>query len=232
MEDNIRINWAELGKLILLRRKDKGLNQSQLAELVKLSQPVISLAERGSSVGITDDKLDLILDNLDISIEEVPRFDIAEKKSAASSKRKKIFISYSHKDRSYFDRLSVHLKPLEKKGLIEPWSDTRISAGAHWKKEIEKALNSAQVAVLLISADFLASDFIVDNELPPLLTKANEDGATIIPIILKPCRFVRESSLSKFQAINIPEEPIISASEHESELIYDAVAQRIEELIN
>jgi hypothetical protein len=120
---------------------------------------------------------------------------------------------------------------LEKKGLIEPWSDTKISAGEHWKKEIQKALDEAQVAILLVSADFLASDFIVNNELPPLLTRANEEGATIIPIILKPCRFVRERNLSMFQAINIPEAPLISASEHESELIYDAVAQRIEELI-
>jgi transcriptional regulator with XRE-family HTH domain len=230
MEDFKRIDWLELGKIINLRRKEKGLNQSQLADLVNLTQPVISLAERGSSVGITEDKLELILDNLDISKEEVPKIDLVEKKQ--SSKRKNIFISYSHKDRLYFERLSVHLKPLDKKGLIEPWSDTRISAGAQWKKEIEKALSTAQVAILLISADFLASDFIVDNELPPLLTKANQDGATIIPIILKPCRFVREPSLSVFQAINIPEEPLISASEHERELIFDAVAQRIEELIN
>lgn len=230
MEDFKRINWPELGKIINARRHEKGLNQSQLAELVNLTQPVISLAERGSSVGITEDKLDLILDSLAISEEEIPTFSEKEKKSKGN--RKKIFISYSHQDRKYFDRLSVHLKPLEKKGLIEPWSDTRISAGEHWKKEIEKALNETQVAVLLISADFLASDFIVDNELPPLLTKANKEGATIIPIILKPCRFVREPSLSEFQAINIPEEPLISASEHESELIYDAVAQRIEELIN
>lgn len=230
MEDSRKINWDELGKLINRRRKEKGLNQSELAELVNLNQPVISLAERGSPVGITTDKLDLLLDTLDISNDELPRLEALEKKT--STKRKKIFISYSHKDKIYFERLNVHLKPLEKKGLIEPWSDTRISAGEHWKKEIQKALDAAQVAVLLISADFLASDFIVDNELPPLLTKANNEGATIIPIILKPCRFVRESNLSKFQAINIPEEPLISASEHESELIYDAVAQRIEELID
>lgn len=225
-----KIDWTELGKIINPRRKEKNLNQSELAQKVNLSQPVISLAERGSSVGITIDKLELILDSLEINIDEVPTFIETEKKS--TGRRKKIFISYSHKDRSYFDRLNVHLKPLEKKGLIEPWSDTRISAGEKWKKEIEKALNQAQVAILLISADFLASDFIVDNELPPLLSKANQEGATIIPIILKPCRFVREVSLSSFQSINIPEEPLISASEHESELIYDAVAQRVEELTN
>lgn len=230
MEDFKRINWTELGKIIKTRRKEKGLNQSQLAELVKLSQPVISLAERGSQVGITVDNLELILSNLEISPEEVPHFEATKKKGTGI--RKKVFISYSHKDIAFFDRLKIHLRPLEKKGLIETWSDTKISAGQHWKKEIEIALDTSQVAVLLISADFLASDFIVDNELPPLLMKASKEGATVIPIIIKPCRFVREPNLSEFQAINIPEEPLISASEYESELIYDAVAQRIEELLD
>ena len=64
-----------------------------------------------------------------------------------------------------------------------------------------------------------------------LLNKAESEGAIIIPVILKPCRFVREDALVKFQAINSPEEPLISASEHECELIYDAVAQKIETLL-
>jgi TIR domain len=55
---------------------------------------------------------------------------------------------------------------LEKKGLIDPWVDTRISAGEKWKEEIRKALAQARAGVLLISADFVASNFIIDNELP------------------------------------------------------------------
>lgn len=84
---------------------------------------------------------------------------------------------------------------------------------------------------MLVSADFLASDFIIENELPPLLDKAAKEGAAIVPVILKPCRFVREPTLSKFQAVNSPEEPLIAASEHESELVYDAVTQKIESLL-
>jgi hypothetical protein len=83
-----------------------------------------------------------------------------------------VFISYCHADREYLDRLLVHLKPLEKAGFIDLWVDTRLRAGDRWKSEIENALGRATVAVLLICADFLASDFITDNELPPLLRNA------------------------------------------------------------
>ncbi|WP_259462614.1 toll/interleukin-1 receptor domain-containing protein [Alteromonas sp. BL110] len=203
------------------------MNQASLAKEVGVSQPVISLLERGSPIGINEDRIDLLKSTLGIVDAEIP----TKEKVKTTSKRKQVFISYSHRDKTYFDRLSTHLKPLEKKGLIEPWSDTRISAGELWKKQIESALNKTQVAVLLVSADFLASDFIVDNELPPLLEKASSDGATIIPVILKPCRFIREETIAKFQAINTPEEPLIAASEHESELIYDAIAERIESLL-
>ena len=86
----------------------------------------------------------------------------------------------------------------------------------------------AQAAVLLISADFLASNFILENELPPLLEKAEKEGVKILPVILKPCRFTRDKLLSKFQAVNMPENPISGMSEHESELVYDAVAQHLE----
>ena len=73
-------------------------------------------------------------------------------------------------------------------------------------------------------------DFIIKDELPPILHSAEEKGTLVIPIILKPCRFTREKSLNKFQAINSPDEPICALYEYDRELIYDTVAQRIEEL--
>lgn len=221
------INWPEFGDLIKKRRSEKQISQAQLAEAIGASQPVVSLAERGSPVGMNEERVDALKKYLEIIDEEVPS---AEKQKTATS-RKKVFISYSHKDKNYLERLTVHLKPLEKKGLIDAWSDTRISAGDLWKKEIEKALRETQVAILLVSADFLASDFIVDNELPPLLEAAANDGATVIPVILKPCRFTREATIAKFQAINSPEEPLSGSSEHNSELVYDAIAQRVEDLL-
>ena len=143
----------------------------------------------------------------------------------------KVFISYSHKDKEFLNRLLVHLRPLEKKGLIDPWADTRISAGEKWREEIGKALGQARAAILL-GAYFLASNFIIENELPPLLRKADKKGTIIIPVVLTPCRFTREDKLSAFQSINAPDEPLTGMEEHGRELVYDAVARRIESLFD
>jgi hypothetical protein len=105
--------------------------------------------------------------------------------------RTKIFVSYAHRNTNWLERLRVHLKPLELNHNIEIWDDRKIRAGSKWRKEIESAIQPARVAIVLISADFLASDFILKNELPPLLAKANDGGAIILPIILSPCRFLR-----------------------------------------
>ncbi len=153
--------------------------------------------------------------------------------SLAADRKKKpnVFISYSHSDKEYLDRLIVHLKPLEKEGLIDLWVDTRLRAGDRWKKEIENALSRATVAVLLVSADFLASDFITDNELPPILRNAEEQGTRVIPLIVKPCRFTRDKNLRHFQAINDPSESMIHLSTGQQEAYYDSVAAEVEKIL-
>ena len=143
-----------------------------------------------------------------------------------------VFVSYSYADAGCLTRLQIHLKPLEQENQIELWDDTRIVAGAKWKEEIEAALERAAIAVLLISADFLASDFVLDNELPPLLQAAEEKGTTILPVILKPCRFSRDKNLSGFQAINDPRNPLLSQPEAEQEEMYAKLAERIENELN
>jgi hypothetical protein len=140
----------------------------------------------------------------------------------------KAFISYSHANKEYLSRLMVHLKPLEKKGLIDIWKDTDIQIGDKWREEIDKALSNSNIAILLLSADFMASDFIIENELPPLLAKAEVKGTKIVPIILTPCRFLREPSLSRFQAANLPHEPLSKMDEVDREAIYDKISADIE----
>lgn len=152
--------------------------------------------------------------------------------SGSEDARVAAFVSYSHKDKDCLDRLLVHIKPLERLGLVDMWSDTRIRAGGDWKKEIEAALARTRIAVLLVSADFLASDFIVNNELPPLLTATRNDGAHVLPVILSPCRFTRDENLRVFQAANDPDAPLRALSQVEQEALYHKVATEIEKLVN
>jgi len=83
--------------------------------------------------------------------------------------RAPVFVSYSHEDTKWLKMLIIHLTPLERKGMVERWDDTRIKSGQDWRIEIAKAIESAKVAVLLISAFFMASEFIMNSEVPALL---------------------------------------------------------------
>jgi hypothetical protein len=141
--------------------------------------------------------------------------------------RNRVFISYSHKDREWLEQLRPHLKPLERSGALI-WDDTRLKPGIAWQKEIETALASTRVGILLVSADFLASDFIIGNELPPLLEAAQKDGAVILSLILRPCGFVRNKSLAQFQAVNDPGTPLVQMRSAGREKIFDKVAQEVE----
>jgi hypothetical protein len=79
--------------------------------------------------------------------------------------RQELFISYSRKDRAFMERFWTHLSPLETQYGLQRWDDSRIQPGDIWLEEIEQALARAQVALLLVSPDFLASDFIRRKEL-------------------------------------------------------------------
>lgn len=131
--------------------------------------------------------------------------------------RNQVFISYSHVDSEWLRRLKVHLKPFERNRQVHVWDDTKIKTGRDWKDEIKKALAQTKVAVLMVSPDFLASDFIATDELPPLLEAAEKEGAIIMPIILRPCGFTRVPSLSRFQSVNSPSKTLIELSEGEQD---------------
>lgn len=121
----------------------------------------------------------------------------------------RVFVSYSHKDRKWVERVKVHVKPLVREGTISLWEDSQISPGTDWRSTIQAELSSARVAILLVSADFLASDFITDQEVPRLLRAAEEAGTLVLTLIVSPSRFA-ESALARFQTINAPDDPLIA----------------------
>src|SRR6266496_462728 len=146
--------------------------------------------------------------------------------TASKAPRTSAFISYSPKDQRYLQELHSHLAHYIRKENLNVWDDTRIPPGAKWREEIEKALQSAKVAVLLVSADFLASDFIVNNQLPALLTAAKEEGAIIFCVILRPCAF-KDTELAQFQAVNDPSKPVGVKSRAQRDEIWNKVAELV-----
>ena len=98
-----------------------------------------------------------------------------------------VFLSYSHQDEAWKDRLVRQLKVLKLEGAFDIWEDREIAAGATWAVEIEQAIETASVAVLLISANFLTSQFILQEEVPRLLERRTAEGIPVIPVLVKPC---------------------------------------------
>ena len=123
--------------------------------------------------------------------------------------RQELFISYSRKDRAFLERFWTHLSPLETLYGLQRWDDSRIQPGDIWLDEIEQALARAQVALLLVSPDFLASDFIRRQELPCLFEAAQNDGLKILWVPLLPCSWKRFRQIEQYQAV-IPVNPTLA----------------------
>jgi TIR domain len=113
--------------------------------------------------------------------------------------RTRVFISYSSADREWLDRLRIHLAVLERKELIDVWSDANIEVGATWKEEIEVALWRARIAVLMVSPAFLASHYVWQMEMPMIIAHT-KFGMEVLPLIVRPCAWRLESDLERLQA--------------------------------
>ena len=97
----------------------------------------------------------------------------------------KIFFCYAREDESLLNKLKTHLRPLQREGLIEVWYDRDISAGTEWETEIKEHLNAAQIVLLLVSPDFMDSDYCYSIEMKKALERRARGEAEVIPIILR-----------------------------------------------
>lgn len=102
-----------------------------------------------------------------------------------------IFFSYAHADEPLRDKLEGHLSAMKREGLITSWHDRRILAGEPWAERIDAHLDTADIILLLISADFIASDYCYGIELNRAMERDSHKEARVVPIILRPCDWSR-----------------------------------------
>jgi hypothetical protein len=120
-----------------------------------------------------------------------------------------VFFSYSHQDEELRNELEKHLSILKRLGMISTWHDRKIGAGDEWRGAIDEHLNSAQIILLLISADFLASDYCYDIEMDRAMERHELGDATVMPIILRPVDW-RGARFAELQALPKNAEPVTS----------------------
>jgi tetratricopeptide (TPR) repeat protein len=120
----------------------------------------------------------------------------------------RVFLSYSHRDEALCERFLVHLSQLKRQGLIEPWHDRRITGGAEWAGAVDERLNSAHIIVLLVSPDFLASDYCNDVEMTHALERHEKGEALVVPVIVKPCDW-ETSRFAGLQALPKDGKPVV-----------------------
>jgi TIR domain len=133
---------------------------------------------------------------------------------------KRIFIAYSHRDQAWLDRLLEVLTPSVRTRDIDIWSDRRITSGQTWRDEIERALATADAGVMLVSASFLASDFVTRHEIPALLERHRAEQISITWIAVSASLY-KYTPIERFQALNDPKRPLaeLSAARRQRELV-------------
>ncbi len=119
----------------------------------------------------------------------------------------KIFYSYAHEDEALRDELEKHLSNLERQGHIVLWHDRKIDAGKEWAHEIAANIQEAQIILLLISPDFMASQFCNESEVPLAMERHETEGVRVIPVILRPVDW-QDTLFHKLQALPTNSKPI------------------------
>ena len=155
----------------------------------------------------------------------------------------RVFVSYSHRDSSVLESLLPFLTTLESDRLADIWSDERLRAGDQWRQELDAALDAATIAILLISQQFLASEFVREHELPRILSRQEERKLTVLPVFVSPSTASsssitfrtadgteRQIVLSDFQGFGTPQRTLREMPRTKQERCFVALSERIREL--
>src|SRR5437016_4713379 len=142
-----------------------------------------------------------------------------------------IFFCYAHEDEEILNKLKRHLWPLQRQGLIAVWHDRDISAGTEWEREISQHLNSAQIILLLVSPDFMYSEYCYGVEMKRALERHERKEAIVIPVIVRPV-YWQEAPFGKLQVLPTDAKPVTSSSWHDLDEAFFAVAQEFRRVID
>jgi internalin A len=141
----------------------------------------------------------------------------------------RLFYSYSHKDETLRNELETHLKILQRLELIESWHDRNIGAGEDWRQKIDENLERANIILLLISADFIASDYCYEKEMKRALEKHEKKEVRVIPVIIRDVNWTH-APFSKLQALPENGLPIVKWPDRDS--AWRNVSEQIEKVID
>lgn len=128
--------------------------------------------------------------------------------AAAGLPPARIFFSYAHRDEVHRASLETHLKLLQRQGMVEGWHDRMIRAGEAWADEIDARLEEADVILLLVSADFLASDYCWDREMKRALERHDAGEARVIPVFVRTCEW-RGAPFGRLQGLPRDARPVM-----------------------
>ena len=167
---------------------------------------------------------------LRLSLHQQWESTLAGKATMQTSSALKIFISYSHKDEAFKDELVTMLAGLQRRKIVDAWQDRRIEAGDEWNQSIQAAMDECDLALLLVSPDYLASRFVQEQEQPKLLQRREEIKTRVIPIIVRPCMWQSEPALTGIQALPRDDKAIITFPKETGarDQIWTTIAQEIE----
>ena len=145
--------------------------------------------------------VDALLNGVELAGERARMGDGRGRVGLERERAARVFVSYSHKDERLLNELKTHLSPLRRLNLIETWDDRSIEAGEDWREEISANLERADIILLLVSADFIDSDYCYEKEMGRALERHEKREARVVPVIVRAAKWEMIPQLAKLQAV-------------------------------
>lgn len=220
--DDLQSRYQRLDEKLKLVTNDYD-NETRSEEKLRIRAIIDDTEKEMKKVGEEIDALEAELDQLGAPVKTAANpssaptvisatSSIQSSDSQTSAQPIKVFYSYAHEDEDLRDKLNTHLKILVRQNIISEWYDRDIQVGDEWAEDIKKNLESAQIILLLISADFIASDYCWGVELKHAMERHNAGKARVIPIILRKCDWT-EAPFGKLQALPKNARPVMSSAD-------------------